>query len=70
MPTRALFSTLFYEAALDDPALVAALDHGCRALARDDRAGRRWSREHGYRGYTSYASLDDLPVRDLTSGSW
>ena len=27
-------------------------------------AGRRWCREHGYRGYTSYASLNDLPVRD------
>ena len=27
-------------------------------------AGRRWCREHGYRGYTSYASLDDLPIRD------
>jgi uncharacterized protein (TIGR02466 family) len=64
MPTRALFSTLFHEADLGDPELVAALDRSCRALARDDKAGRRWSREHGYRGYTSYASLDDLPVRD------
>ncbi len=26
-------------------------------------AGRRWCKEHGYRGYTSYASLDDLPQR-------
>jgi uncharacterized protein (TIGR02466 family) len=64
MATRFLFSTLFYEAELQEAALVAALEHGCRALARDDQAGRRWSREHGYRGYTSYASLDDLPVRD------
>ena len=33
-------------------------------LAEDDEAGRRWSRAHGYRGYTSYASLNDLTSRD------
>ena len=33
-------------------------------LALEDRAGRNWSKAHGYRGYTSYASLDDLPLRD------
>ncbi|HEX8571312.1 MAG TPA: TIGR02466 family protein [Allosphingosinicella sp.] len=64
MAGRSLFATRFYEAELADPALVEGLDQACRALARDDRAGRRWSREHGYRGYTSYASLDDLPLRD------
>jgi uncharacterized protein (TIGR02466 family) len=64
MPVRSLFATLFYEADLADPALLEALDASCRSLARDDAAGRRWSREHGYRGYTSYASLNDLPVRD------
>ena len=32
-------------------------------LARDDKAGQRWARAHGYPGYTSYASLDDLPER-------
>lgn len=64
MPTRSLFATLFYEGALDDPALLAELDEACRALAGEDEAGRRWSRDHGYRGYTSYASLNDLPIRD------
>lgn len=64
MPTRALFPTLFYEGDLADPALLAELDDACRAIAAEDRAGRRWSKEHGYRGYTSYASLDDLPRRD------
>jgi uncharacterized protein (TIGR02466 family) len=64
MPARALFSTLFYQAEVGGPALVEALERSCRALARDDAAGRRWSREHGYRGYTSYASLNDLPARD------
>ena len=33
-------------------------------LAEEDEAGRRWSRAHGYRGYTSYASLNDLTNRD------
>jgi len=64
MPVRSLFATLFYQGALDAPALVGELDEACRALAEEDQAGRRWSREHGYRGYTSYASLNDLPVRD------
>jgi uncharacterized protein (TIGR02466 family) len=64
MPTRQLFPTHFYEATRDDAALLAELDAACRALAQDDVAGRRWSKAHGYRGYTSYASLNDLPLRD------
>jgi uncharacterized protein (TIGR02466 family) len=32
-------------------------------LAAEDAAGRAWSRAHGYGGYTSYASLSDLPAR-------
>ena len=64
MAVRSLFSTLFYEAELGDPDLLAALETSCRVLAQEDRAGRRWSWEHGYGGYTSYASLDDLPARD------
>jgi uncharacterized protein (TIGR02466 family) len=32
-------------------------------IAAEDRAGQRWAKEHGYKGYTSYASLDDLPLR-------
>ena len=68
MPSRTLFSTLFYEASLSDERLAAELEDACRALAREDEAGRRWSKEHGYRGYTSYASLNDLPVRDPRFG--
>jgi uncharacterized protein (TIGR02466 family) len=64
MTSRSLFATRFYEGALDDPALLAELEHSCRTLAEDDRAGRAWSKAHGYRGYTSYASLNDLPQRD------
>lgn len=68
MAGRALFATQFHEGALDDPGLLAELEDACRALAAEDEAGRRWSREHGYRGYTSYASLNDLPLRDPRFG--
>lgn len=64
MTTRALFATQFYEGQIKDAALLADLERSVRALAVDDGAGRRWCKEHGYRGYTSYASLDDLPHRD------
>jgi uncharacterized protein (TIGR02466 family) len=62
--SRPLFATRFYDGELGDRRLVAELEDSCRALARDDGGGRRWSRDHGYRGYTSYASLNDLPARD------
>jgi len=62
--TRTLFPTHFYDAPLGDAALVDELVHACRDVAAQDKAGQRWSKEHGYRGYTSYASLNDLPLRD------
>ncbi|MCW3848983.1 TIGR02466 family protein [Sphingomonas sp. LB-2] len=64
MSTRALFASLLYEAALGDEALVGELEASCLQLAEDDAAGRRWAKAHGYSGYTSYASLNDLPLRD------
>jgi uncharacterized protein (TIGR02466 family) len=64
MTVRNLFATQFYQGTLDDPALVAELDHSCRSLAKDDRAGRQWAKDNAYAGYTSYASLNDLVVRD------
>jgi len=63
MTVRQLFPTLLYQESIP-PALVEELDHSVRTLAAEDGAGRRWSRAHGYRGYTSYASLNDLPRRD------
>jgi uncharacterized protein (TIGR02466 family) len=63
MPTRRLFPTHLYEADVG-PALLSELAHSIRALAADDTAGQRWSEEHAYAGYTSYASLNDLPRRD------
>ncbi len=61
---RELFVTKLYEAEIDDAALLSALARSIRTLALDDEAGRRWSKEHRYAGYTSYASLNDLPRRD------
>ena len=55
---------MLHETEIGDAQLLDALAHSIRSLAEDDEAGRRWSRDHGYAGYTSYASLNDLPKRD------
>jgi uncharacterized protein (TIGR02466 family) len=63
MEIKTLFVTKLYRAALtgvDNAALLKS----CRAIASGDKAGQRWSKEHNYQGYTSYASLNDLPKRD------
>jgi uncharacterized protein (TIGR02466 family) len=64
MIVRSLFATRLYEADLLKDADLRDLAHSIRSLAKDDQAGRRWSNEHRYPGYTSYASLNDLPKRD------
>ena len=61
---RRLFATQLYEADLGGGDLFDQLAHSIRTLAEDDEAGRRWSAEHLDPGYTSYASLNDLPRRD------
>jgi uncharacterized protein (TIGR02466 family) len=60
-----LFVTRLYRADLEPvrDRLNADLDGACRSIAQDDEAGQRWCRKHGYPGYTSYASLSDLPWR-------
>ncbi len=67
MPTRALFPTLLYQADLADGGRWGALSDDLIAathmLAEEDRAGRAWCKANGYPGYTSYASLTDLPTR-------
>ncbi|HEY0103308.1 MAG TPA: TIGR02466 family protein, partial [Brevundimonas sp.] len=67
MSLRPLFVTQVYEASLAaGPGFSdfnSALADACRMLAAEDQAGRAWCREHGYRGYTSYGSLADLPQR-------
>ena len=61
---KRLFVTHLYEERVGDGELLGDLARSIRSIAEDDGAGQRWSREHGYAGYTSYASLDDLPRRD------
>jgi uncharacterized protein (TIGR02466 family) len=64
MAARSLFVTLLHEREITDTRLMSDLARSIRTLARDDEAGRRWSKQHRYAGYTSYASLNDLPKRD------
>jgi uncharacterized protein (TIGR02466 family) len=62
---KTLFVTKLYRAAIHGAgALNADLSKACRVIAEDDEAGAVWSKTHGYKGYTSYASLNDLPRRD------
>ncbi len=60
-----LFVTHLYRtaAAAPEDAFLAELEASCRAIGEDDAAGQRWCRKNGYPGYTSYASLNDLPWR-------
>ena len=64
MSVKTLFATRLYEGALENKALIKELEKSCHMLARDDKAGKRWAKDNGYQGYTSYASLNDLTVRD------
>ena len=65
--SRTLFATPLYETHLSVeagyPALNVDLGDAIRMLAAQDKAGQRWCKANGYGGYTSYASLNDLPLR-------
>lgn len=58
--SQILFPTRLYKARLRS---LQGLEQTCLGLAAEDLAGQRWSKAHGYGGYTSYASLNDLPQR-------
>lgn len=63
---ESLFVTRLYRAALSEFGKGldgAELETACWSIANDDEAGQDWSEQQGYPGYTSYASLDDLPWR-------
>ena len=55
-----LFVTKLYKGRIAPP---RDLEKTCLAIAAEDKAGQRWSKSHGYGGYTSYASLNDLTLR-------
>jgi uncharacterized protein (TIGR02466 family) len=67
MTLRRLFVTPIYEATLTTDRSFenfnAEILDACLALEAEDAAGRAWSKAHGYGGYTSYGSLNDLPRR-------
>ena len=62
---KSLFMTPLYRAALSDHGKVnaAELKQSCFVVAQDDEAGQDWCEDNGFPGYTSYASLSDLPWR-------
>jgi len=63
---ESLFATRLYRARLSEFPKApepGELETACWSIAQDDEAGQTWCEEQGYPGYTSYASLDDLPWR-------
>jgi uncharacterized protein (TIGR02466 family) len=64
-----LFVTQVYREELrssDASKLIADVTRAARDIAAEDRAGHTWSKANDYPGYTSYASLNDLPDRHPT----
>lgn len=62
---KSLFATRLYSAALSQHGKIdpTELEKSCYVIAEDDEAGQEWCEQNGYAGYTSYASLTDLPWR-------
>lgn len=63
MTLTSLFPTRIQHQNVSDPALVEDLESACWMIEDGDTAGHDWCEREGYPGYTSYASLDDLPER-------
>ena len=64
---QSFFPTLVYRADnATTTRLNMQLEQDALMLAHDDRVGQKWCEKHGYNGYTSFASLNDLSQR-LTS---
>lgn len=63
--TSPLFVTPLYHAPLLDHGTLdqSELAQSCLVIADDDEAGQDWCEANAYPGYTSYASLTDLPWR-------
>ena len=59
---QSFFPTLIYRAdKAATTSLNAKLEQASLMLAQDDRDGIKWCEKHGYQGYTSFASINDLP---------
>ena len=63
---ESLFVTRIYKAKLEEFGKAInfiELENSCLTIAVDDMAGQDWCEKNGFIGYTSYASLVDLPWR-------
>jgi uncharacterized protein (TIGR02466 family) len=64
---KSIFVTKLYREEFNsaaDKRLLADVERAARHIAQEDNAGHLWAEANGYPGYTSYASLNDLPGRD------
>ena len=65
--TKSYFATPIQEVVIASPDkdadFLEELKAGVIMLSEEDEAGQAWCEEQGYLGYTSYASLNDLPQR-------
>ncbi|MEM1390180.1 MAG: TIGR02466 family protein [Pseudomonadota bacterium] len=60
---RTLFPTTILHAEAALATQIDALEEACWMIEEGDAAGQDWCEAEGYPGYTSYASLNDLPAR-------
>lgn len=63
---NSLFVTRLYHAKLSELGKridAVEFENTCLSIAEDDEAGQDWCEANDFPGYTSYASLDDLPWR-------
>ncbi|NQY97793.1 MAG: hypothetical protein HRT82_11615 [Henriciella sp.] len=63
MTITSLFPTQIQQQKMSNPDLISELEEACWMIEEGDEAGHDWCEREGYPGYTSYASLDDLPLR-------
>ena len=72
MSTQLLFATRLYRAELDGErgfdAFNGDLEDASRMMEAEDGAGQAWSKQNGYRGYTSYSSPGELWTRATAFG--
>lgn len=63
METLSLFPTTILSGEIENTDFLSDLEAACWMLEEGDTAGHEWCDTEGYPGYTSYASLNDLPQR-------
>ena len=63
MMDHLLFASRLHRTQIQTPDLVSELEASCWMIEDGDQAGHDWCEREGYPGYTSYASLNDLPAR-------